>query len=219
MFQNNDYRMIARSKPIRVGNSVELRAELAGGQVQVTLLYSDPKARSSWDWVALYAAGETDNGAHGGRYAYVAKDVLALPAPKRPGGYVVRYFQSGSGLSELAESRPIQIADSDSVSVSVSGGEATVSWHIESVANSSKDRIALFKEGVFNPLVPLAVQLTHSNKADGVAKVSRRCWLLVCVRSLETAQFSLPSVAGRYEFVFIANGSAHPVKKSPPFEI
>jgi hypothetical protein len=169
--------MVARSAPIRVGNGVQLRCELSGGALLVSLLYADPRARSSWDWVALYAAGETDNGAHGGCYAYVTKDVVSLAAPKRPGAYVVRYFQSGSGLSELAESAPVTVADRDSVTVAVAGAEATVSWHIESVANSSKDRIALFKEGVFNPLVPVAMQLTHSNKADGVAKARELCFV------------------------------------------
>lgn len=171
MFQNNDYKLVARSKPIRVGNSVQMRAELRDGLVHVVVMYADAKTRSSWDWVGLYAVGERDNGAHGGRYTYVSKDTVTLPAPKKPGSYVVRYFQSGSGLSELAESAPLAIADNDSVTVAVAGTEATVSWHIESVPNSSKDRIGVFKEGVFNPLVPVAMQQTHSNKADGVAKV------------------------------------------------
>lgn len=99
-------------------------------------------------------------------------------------------------------------------------GVAEVSWHIESVANRSHDRVALHREGDNNPLVrrakellllllffhfvqaPLAVQLTHSTKPEGVAKFSTK---------------GIPT--GSYQIWFIPNGTAVALKKSAPFKI
>ena len=208
MFQNNSYKMVARSKPIRVGNdvTVEVTHMESAQRLIIKCIYGPRSSHSTWDWVGVYLAGETDNTAHGGLYTYLKSNEVSLPAPKRPGTYVVRYFQSGSGTSELAESKPFVLADNDDVSLIFdrSTGIAEVKWHIESVRNSSKDRIALFREGVFNPLMPLSVQLTHSTKPDGLAK------------------FNLSSAAlgpGRYQFVFIANGTTQAIKKSEPFEL
>lgn len=69
--------------------------------------------------------------------------------------YVVRYFQSGSGLSSLAESVPVVVADKDELraAIVVSSDVIEVTWHIESIPNSSRDRVALFREGAVNPLV------------------------------------------------------------------
>jgi hypothetical protein len=51
MFQNNSYTIIARSKPIRVGNNVAVEAHLASdGQVQVKCVYANKSQASSWDW-------------------------------------------------------------------------------------------------------------------------------------------------------------------------
>jgi hypothetical protein len=96
----------------------------------------------------------------------------------------------------------VEIADNDTLSVVVCDGIATVSWHVESCVNSSKDRVCLFRENCFNPLSPLAVQQTHSNKPDGVAK------------------FVLKGISqGKYEFCFISNGTSHPLKKSHVFTV
>ncbi len=154
MFQNNDYKMVARSKPIRVGNRCSIDARLGDDAlVHVKCNYADKSQASSWDWVGLYPVAEKDNGQHKGAYVYLSKDSVTLPAPKKPGLYVVRYFQSGSGLSALAESAVVEVPDKDALKASVSGDMVEVWWHVESCPNSSRDRVALFREGSVNPLV------------------------------------------------------------------
>jgi len=209
MFQNNNYNPIARSGAIRVGNRVSLAVDVKAGEpLTVTCSYSDrSKQHSSWDWVAIFEETQQSNRVYLCS-AYVTKDAVKLPL-KKPGRYVARYFQSGSGYSDLAESPVFEIPDRDWIKVITPerdirrNASVQVQWNIESIDPSSKDRVGLFRAGEFNPLLPLSIQLTHCNKASG------------------TLNFQLsPGLApGMFEFVFMARNSSKPVKRSVPFEI
>ena len=211
MFQNNDYKLIGRSRPIRVGNSVSLAASLPdqGAGINVCCTYSNKTVQqSSWDWVAIFEESQEDNRSYI-MSGYVTTDSIHFDLLK-PGRYVARYFQSGSGYSDLAESNVFLIQDRDELKVLtppdqiIRNATVDVSWNIESTRPSSKDRVGLFRVGdAFNPLLPLAVQLTHCNTPSGTLKF-----------------FLSPGLApGMVEFVFMSKGSGKALKKSAPFEI
>jgi len=211
MFQNNDYNMVARSSPIRVGNSVTLEVDdsrlASDGTLAVACSYKSKQQHSGWDWVGVFEEQQKDNRLYVCS-AYVAKDKLSLPL-RKPGRYVVRYFQSGSGYSDLAESAVFEVPDRDWIRINTSqelirrNQMVEVEWNIQSIDPSSKDRVGLFRAGEFNPLMPLSIQNTHCNKASGTLKF----------------QLSQGLAPGSFQFVFMANGSSRPVKKSPSFVI
>lgn len=214
LFQNNSYKVVARSaRGVRVGNAVAVQATLRDGVITAAVAYRDKAAQhSTWDWLGLYRADETDNRAYfEGMSAYVTKDAIPFKAPRRPGRYVVRYFQSGSGYSELAQSNVVEVDDNDVLKVVVAaaqgvpavGDTVEVVWHLESVTTSHKDWVGLFREGQFNPLMPLAMQHTHAAKPDGSLK-------FILSRGL---------TPGRYEFAFVQARSGSAVKTTIPFEV
>jgi len=210
-FQNNSYKVLSRSSSIRVGNAVTLDASLKEGSIVVTVRYADKaKQHSTWDWLGLYSADQIDNRTYfEGMCAYVTKDAIPFQQPRKPGRYVVRYFQSGSGYSELAVSNYVDIDDNDSFkvvnksNVFAVGDTAEVVWRIESINAAQKDWVGLFREGEFNPLAPLAMQHTHASKPDGSLK-------FILSRGL---------TAGKYEFVFVQARSGTPVKRTLPFTV
>lgn len=211
-FQNNSYVVAARSGPIRVGNAVTVQATLKDGVINAAVQYADKtKDHSTWDWLGLYSTEEKNNRSYfEGMCAYVTKDVVPFQAPRKPGRYVIRYFQSGSGYSELATSNMVEIEDHDVLKVIVpSGGAAKVGetvevvWRIESINPALKDWVGLFREGEFNPLAPLAMLHTHATKPDGSLK-------FILSRGLTPDQ---------YEFVFVQARSGTIVKRSLPFKV
>lgn len=213
LFQNNSYKMVARSGPIRVGNDVKLAASIKDGVVNVAVTYSNKsKQHSTWDWLGLYRVEETDNRSyHDGMCAYVTKDVVPFQAPRKPGRYVVRYFQSGSGYSELAQSNTFDVDDKDFIRIVGNetgkfnqGQTVEVAWFVESVIRSTKDCVALFREGENNPLVAPMLQPTHTHASGGSLKF----------------ELGFGLRPGRYEFAFIsAKSSSLVIKRTPPFEL
>lgn len=209
MFQNNSYRIAARSGPIRVGNEVTVTAALKGDTLVCAVTYKD-KARqhSTWDWLGVYEEGESDNKAYLVS-AYVTSDCVEISRPpRRPGRYVVKYFQSGSGYSELGQSSAFEVADRDELSVPnrvERGAFADISWRILSVDPETKDVIRLFRvsEGSLNPLLCLGSQPTHCNQSEGKMKFL----------------ISSGVTPGNYELAFFSAKSGKPVKRSIPFEV
>ena len=224
-FQNNSYKAIGRSEPIRVGKDVKVKAELKGDVVHCQVVYANKgRDHSTWDWVGIYKVGETENrNIFDGIQSYVTKDSLTLAAPRAPGQYVVRYFEFYSRYSPLAESEPFEVQDKDYIKVScfpffpfwfltyifqvltegeVSLGDVVeVAWHIESVKPSTKDYVAIFKAGEINPLLCLDRQYTHGTNADGSLK------------------FEIKVTPGLYDFVFIAANTSAPLKRSNSFKV
>lgn len=191
-----------------MGNHVTVESKLVDGQIVTNFKYNEGAVRSSWDWIAIYREEEKENRAYDGKQtSYVTQDQISLPAPRRAGRYVVRYFQSGSGYSELAVSNPIDIDDKDVMKVGASvvhGGDTIdVVWNIQSINPKSKDWVGLYRTGEFNPFLPLAMQHTYNLKPDGSLKFIVR-------KELQP---------GKYEFCFVQARSGTLVKRSDPFEI
>jgi len=117
------------------------------------------------DWFGLYNINESNNrhylsyslhGSHihpGESLSENSSLSFSFPAPRKPGTYIVKYFPSLCGYTDVYRSDPLDIQNRDSLSVEkVFSSENqnriksfNVTWNISSVDISSSDYIALYE--------------------------------------------------------------------------
>jgi hypothetical protein len=106
---------------------------------------------SSWDWIALYKAGASNNYYESYKYADQKNRVVEFEVPRTPGEYELRYHSKTQRRSrDLARSTAVIVVDRDEVSAMYEGGYIKVDWKIFSVDVTSSDWVGLYKTGESN---------------------------------------------------------------------
>ena len=188
-FLNNGYVDAARSNNFTVAASYTVSASPSsvGAGGQVTVSYSAPAGAAVTDWIGLYKVGATS-----GQYlAYQytggkASGTMSFNMPTAAGEYEFRYFIE-NGFTEKARSNAVTVGSTGltaSPSTVARGGQVTVTWAAPTGA-SVRDWIALYKVG-------------DPNTSFGA-------WIYTNGAATGTHTFTMPNVAGQYEFRYLLN--------------
>ena len=165
-------------------------------------------APSSYDWVALYAADQSDGRQFIGSYSYVATDADAttlLKLPKTPGSYVVRFFAGSSGYSPLAQSNELVVENTDKLSVALESSDAgakqalSVVAHVDSIAAHGNNWAGVFALGT-------------ADQHNFLRYAYVPTWGV-------PVRLDNPSQPGQYVVRLFPRGSFKPIKESEPFTI
>lgn len=119
----------------------------------ITVEWSAPSGRPSWDWIGLYKVGESNYAYRWWTYTYGATSGSRnVTAPADPGTYEFRYLQN-NGYTDVARSNTIAVGPVYTVTASPStatlGQSLTVSWTAPA-GRPYTDWIGLFKAGSSN---------------------------------------------------------------------
>jgi hypothetical protein len=217
LFANDGYTLLATSGPVTVTGGATLSATpssvSAGGTVTVS--WSSVSSPTNRDWIGLYHAGDAnnayidwlydDNCTKTGGNNGSASGTCSFTMPNVAGTYEFRLFKNDT-YTIVATSNSVTVTGGATLgatpsSVSV-GGTVTVSWSNVS-SPTSHDWIGLYHPGdADSAFIDWKWDNSCTQTAGGTSLSSGNC------------SFTMPNVAGTYEFRLFSNNTYTLIAKS-----
>jgi hypothetical protein len=196
-FVSNSYQHVAMSNRLRVGPTVELRAQLDEQGKKIIVKTNQVSGNKySRAWVGLYEKSQTNNKQYI-TWEYAGNEV-SFVAPIKPKEYECRYFTNS--YEDVARSNAILIEGEDRLSASIADGIITVKPHVVSV-------------DPYYDAVWLGIFFTSENDHR-----QWRRYKYITERDADV-QFKAPNTPGEYEVRLFASKTYDLIVKSNSFLI